>query len=465
MRRIRAELGEFGAPSPGRADASIRIACASGRLDVMGGSTECSGSLVCAAPIDRAAAVAVAPRADRQVQVFSFNLLDQHRPFTLRIPLDALASRDADALRREFAEPGRSWAAHLVGGLFALHEADLIDLRDPRHTGLDIAVYSTIPQGAGLGAFAAAGVATMLSLRDHFALPLEPPQLATLGHRAEAALATNPFESSATPLAIAAAQPGALVTLLCQPGETAALLKLPPGVRIAGIHTGVRRDNTNQFALTRRAAAMGHHIILQKMRDMGRRAGLTLTADPTAGHLANLPLEDYKKFFRPFLPASMKGRAFLDKFRDANPAFQVDADVAYLIQSATDHHVHEAQRIRNFVAFLRRAAELAPPSPERTAALDKAGHLMYASHISLTRDAGLSAPEAGRIVERIRAREAAGFYGARVTGTGQSATVAVLMNDSDTATAVLQEIAAEHQGDILWSQNAAAAGTRSVALE
>jgi hypothetical protein len=48
-------------------------------------------------------------------------LLDEHKPFTLRIPLDALANQPPDVLRREFAQPGRKWAAYVAGCLVALH--------------------------------------------------------------------------------------------------------------------------------------------------------------------------------------------------------------------------------------------------------------------------------------------------------------------------------------------------------
>src|SRR5262245_2330702 len=81
----RAELPEGFAP--GR---PIRVSRAPGRLDVMGGIADYTGSLVCEMPLDRAAAVAVQARDDRDVQVFSFNLRDEEKPFSLRVPLDAL---------------------------------------------------------------------------------------------------------------------------------------------------------------------------------------------------------------------------------------------------------------------------------------------------------------------------------------------------------------------------------------
>src|SRR5213075_2225097 len=60
----------------------MRVSRAPGRLDVMGGIADYTGSLVCELPLDRAAAVVLQERADRELQVFSFNLFDEHKPFT-----------------------------------------------------------------------------------------------------------------------------------------------------------------------------------------------------------------------------------------------------------------------------------------------------------------------------------------------------------------------------------------------
>src|SRR5438045_3481210 len=70
----------------------MRVSRAPGRLDVMGGIADYTGSLVCEMPLDRAAAVLLQERAsDRELQIFSFNLYDEHQPFTFRISLAGLA--------------------------------------------------------------------------------------------------------------------------------------------------------------------------------------------------------------------------------------------------------------------------------------------------------------------------------------------------------------------------------------
>src|SRR3954453_22199414 len=112
LSRTKQELSaafDFGRP--------MRVSRAPGRLDVMGGIADYTGSLVCEATLDRAAAVVLQEGDDRGGQIFSLNLFDEHQPFTFRIPMDALARFPLAKLREEFAEHGRRWAGYLAGCL------------------------------------------------------------------------------------------------------------------------------------------------------------------------------------------------------------------------------------------------------------------------------------------------------------------------------------------------------------
>src|SRR5215212_3877734 len=151
LSRLRNELPEIFLPTK-----PTRVTRAPGRLDVMGGIADYTGSLVCEMPLDRAAAVALAPRDDGNLQVFSFNLYDEHKPFTFRIPVRALVEHPADVLRREFSESGRRWAAYMVGCLAVLQSRGLVDVRGaPGRAAVSLAVYSTVPAGAGVSSSAA----------------------------------------------------------------------------------------------------------------------------------------------------------------------------------------------------------------------------------------------------------------------------------------------------------------------
>lgn len=441
LARVRQELrADFDPARP------IRVSRAPGRLDVMGGIADYTGSLVCEMPLDRAAAVALQERDDRQIQVFSFNLYDAHKPFTFRIPLDALIQFRAEVLRREFAEPGRKWAAYLAGCVFALHSNGLIDLSNPAIKGLNLALYSTVPLGAGVSSSAAIEVATMMNLVEHFDLRdrLDGMKVAELCQQVENHLVGVPC-GIMDQVASCLGQAGLFLRMVCQPHELQPALHLPAGVRVVGINSGVKHDvGGPAYSRTRCAAFMGHRIILETMRQLGAEAGRKLIADPMRGYLANLDPDDYKAFFRPSIPRTMLGREFLDRYGSTiDPVTTIEPEIEYAIQPATDHHVLEARRVRRFAEFIEQAGK--EHASSRGSALDRAGHLMYASHQSYTMDALLGAPECDLLVQMLRQRERAGFYGAKITGGGSGGTVAVLANASPKVDEAIAEILFEYE--------------------
>jgi L-arabinokinase len=436
LRRVRSELSaEFEASRP------MRVSRAPGRLDVMGGIADYTGSLVAEATLDCAAALVLQERSDRALQIFSFNLLDEHQPFTFQMPLDALANQPLEVLRREFAEPGRKWTAYLAGCLFVLHEAKLLDLSDPKIAGLNLALYSTVPLGAGVSSSASIEVATMMNLVDHFHLrdQVNPMQLATLCQRVENRVVGAPcgIMDQATSCF---GQAGTLMQMLCQPHEIKPAVALPPGARVIGIDSHVKHSvGGGMYGKTRCAAFMGHKMILQKMHDIGAADGYELVADPMKGYLANLDPDQYKSFFREHLPETTIGQEFLDRFGSTvDSATAVDSTTSYHIRQATDHHVLEARRVKRFLDFLHEASAAA--GTQRKLQLDKAGHLMYASHLSYTNDALLGAEECDLLVKLVRERESAGLYGAKITGGGSGGTVAILAEQGDRVDVAIAEI-------------------------
>jgi L-arabinokinase len=439
--RVRAELpAHFSAARP------MRLSRAPGRLDVMGGIADYTGSMVAEATLGRAAAVALQDRSDRDVRIFSFNLLDDRRAFAFDTTLDALADHSIDALREELRQPGRRWAGYIVGCLPILHEHGLLDLKNAGLAGVNLALLSTVPLGAGVSSSAAIEVATMINLVQHLGIQTDPITLAAMCQEVENRVVGAPC-GIMDQVTSCAGHAGALLRMVCQPHTLLPALHLPAGVRVIGINSNVKHSVAGgMYGITRCAAFMGHRIILEKMREMGLAVGATLVADPMKGYLANLDPEDYKRFFRPFLPESMEGSAFISQYGSTlDTATSVQADQSYHVLKATDHHVLEARRVKNFVQFLDAAAPLPPDSTQRKLELDKAGHLMYASHQSYTRDALLGAPECDLLVDLVRRRESSGFYGAKITGGGSGGTVAVLADSSPRADAAIGQIMAEYE--------------------
>jgi L-arabinokinase len=426
----------------------MRLSRAPAHLDVMGGVAECTGSLVCQYTLDCAAAVLLQRRADRQLQIFSFNLFDEQFPFTFNISIDHLAQASARALRSEFSSPGRGWAGHVAGCLYLLHQNQLIDLKSPSTPGLNLALLSTIPSGAGLGSSTALEVATMVNLIDYFALrdKFDEIKLASMCHliKTEIIGAPGGIAGAATS---SAGEQGSLSRMICQPREIQPTLPLPSGVRLVGIDSKIR-DNARRkrYDQSRCAAFMGHTIIVNKMREMGQAAGRALLSDPMNGYLANLDPDDYKRLFRPYLPESIDGGDFLANFGPTiDTATMVDPKSTYAVLGACDHHVLEAKRAHRFADLIAAAAQTQSGFKEQGGLLDKAGHLMYASHLSYTNDAKLGADECDLLVKLVRDRESAGLYGARITGPGCGGTVAVLCDSNERAEAAIAQILLEYE--------------------
>jgi L-arabinokinase len=435
----------------------------------MGGIADYTGSLVCQLTLDRALALALQQRPDRELQIFSFNLFDEHLPFTFRISLDALANATIDSLRRDFSEPGRKWAAYIAGCLFILHHHNLLDLKNPHIPGLNLALYSTIPMAAGLASSAALEIATMLNLLAHFQITLEPLRIAALCQQVETQIAGAPCGIMDQVASLLGHQ-NQLLRLLCQPAQLQPPLPLPNGIRFVGIDSGIRHSlaTPSQYSLTRCAASIGHKIILHQMHQIAAHTQTTLTSDPMNGYLANLDPDDYKSLFRPHLPEKIVGRDFLHQFGPTlDPLSPINPDQLYHPLGATDHHILESRRVKQFCSFLEQARELDPPqmsgmmsgmgsgtpmpvSPPQSqianrksqiqSLLHKSGHLMYASHHSYTHDALLGHPHCDLLVQLIRANEHHGLYGARITAAGQGGTLAVLSDTSDSATNALHQI-------------------------
>ncbi len=451
LARARAELAaQFDFAKP------FQLASAPGCLDVMGGiAADDAGAQACQLAVDRFAAALVQKRLeDRELQIFSFDLYDEHLPFTFRMPLPALARTDPQMLRRELAEPGRKWAADGVGVPLLLHQRGMLDLSALPH-GLNIAIHSAIREQDGLGARAAQKVAVITGLVELLLGPGkgDPCELAIMCGEVSRGVAGSWANVREPMTSLLGSSPG-MLRIKCQPCGLLPPVLLPEGFEIIAIASGAPRiDIDRRTRRTHTAAAMGRHLILEKMREMGRAAGREMTSDPMRGYLANLDPDDYKRFFREHLPATMRGADFVAQFGSLPlsplPPFPLSMPIAhdfdYAILGAVDHHVLEASRVQKFCEFIAQSRALPLEDKQRFIEMDKAGHLMYASHHAYVNDAGLGHEGCDLLVSLVRAREKSGLYGARMTGRGCGGTIAVLAERSSAAMAAIEQILVEYQ--------------------
>src|SRR5690242_2900444 len=136
----------------------VYIARAPGRLDVIGGIADYSGSLVLEMPIAEAALVAVQPNSSGAVRVASLGVeVDSDRVVTWPAVELAACSTSYDAAREFLGrDAATAWSAYVAGTLVAL----VLEAGVEPPSGLDIVLSSSVPEGKGVSSSAAIEIAT-----------------------------------------------------------------------------------------------------------------------------------------------------------------------------------------------------------------------------------------------------------------------------------------------------------------
>jgi L-arabinokinase len=422
------QLVETVAASPWFTAGDIVVARAPGRLDVMGGIADYTGSLVCEMPLKVAAAVAVQTRGDGQLICISAQTKQ-----ALQVSLAQLDTDDPLKVRALFQGESK-WARYVAGCAWWIGQ------RTPLGTGVTIAVDSQVPLGGGVSSSAAVEVATMTALSALLNVSISPLDLAVACQAVENHVVGAPC-GVMDQVTSAMGQEGALIQILCQrgsdgrPAQVLGELPLPSGCEMLGIYSGVSHDvSGDPYTDTRVAAFMGEKILS--------------AADQThvpGGYLANVCPEKFCANLTHSLPERMTGEVFIDRYeRTADAVTKVDPGKTYMVRAATTHHVLEAQRVRRFVSLIESANSAA--ENEREHALREAGQLMYESHDSYGQCARLGHPMTDRLVAL--AKELGpqrGFYGAKITGGGGGGTVAFFVRASEQMLADLEQLRQTYQ--------------------
>jgi galactokinase len=402
---------------------SILIARAPGRLDLMGGIADYSGSLVLQWPLSEATMAAAQRCDDGQLRVVSLgqgatvtrsSARSVAELFPGGVPLNC------DAARRLLGQdPLDAWSAYALGIVVVLaHEKGLAP-----PPGLRLLIRSNVPEGKGVSSSAALEVAATKAISAAFGVDLEARELALLAQIVENRVvgAACGVMDQMTSSCGAASQ---LLALLCQPAELVGTLPVPEDLEIWGIDSGVRHAvSGSDYTSVRVGAFMGARILAE-------RAGLRAT--PTAsfgvvsiddarwgGYLANVTPSEFEGGALGTLPESIRGADFLDAYGGITDAVtHVEPDCEYAVRACTAHPIHEHFRVRLFAELLQ-----TPPGSRRSALL---GELMHQSHSSYSA-CGLGSNETDLLVTlTLQAGPSLGFYGAKITGGGSGGTVAIL---------------------------------------
>jgi L-arabinokinase len=376
----------------------VSVARAPGRLDVMGGIADYSGSLVLERPIAEAAWAAIQPTSRPVLDVVSLG-----RP-PLTIPLETLAPDGVpiayDQARRMFRDSD-TWAAYVVGVVLVLARERAVPLR----SGLRIVVWSTVPEGKGVSSSAAVETATMYAAAQSLGIEVMGRDLAVLCQRAENLVAGAPC-GVMDQMTCVFGEPETLLALLCQPAELQSPVRVPPDLEFWGLDSGERHaTGGSDYVAVRTGAFMGFRIL---------RAEAGLSTE----YLANVGPVEFERGLLRYLPDEMRGDAFLARYGHIEDSVTtVQPGRRYRVCAPTAHPVCERQRAEEFRRLLTN-------SPDEAACV-RLGELMYGSHASYGQ-CGLGSPGTDRLVELVRrAGTGSGLYGARITGGGSGGTVAV----------------------------------------
>jgi len=415
------------------------VARAPGRLDVMGGIADYSGSLVLQLPLACATTAIVQAKREPAIELASLRAGGVDR---LRMPLAMLHGelRDPSRLAAWFAErPHERWGAYVVGVVHALLVRDArTGARD--EGGFRLLVESNVPEGKGVSSSAALEVACLAAIAARYEVSLDGEALATMAQWAENHVAGAPC-GIMDQMTSACGRRDRLLRLRCQPDRVEGHVAIPPGFRFYGVDSGIRHAVTGaDYGTVRTAAFMGYRIIADIMGFAVAREGARARVDDPrwCGYLANITPDEVSARFESALPERMSGEEFLARYGDTTDSVtRVRADAMYPVRRATVHPIHENARVGRFATLLGALSD------GDDAAAREMGALMHASHESYGA-CGLGSEGTDRLVALAREAGAArGVYGAKITGGGSGGTVAVLGRAD--AEPVVREIAARYE--------------------
>ncbi|HEX8117151.1 MAG TPA: galactokinase family protein, partial [Pyrinomonadaceae bacterium] len=419
----------------------VFVTRAPGRLDLMGGIADYSGSLVLELPIASATHAALQLRTERTLLVISLPPTDEGEPRSFEMRLEELYDPSGQPLAyaeaaRYFKRAGHDWAAYVAGAFLVLaREKGSVFERGAR-----ILIRSEVPEGKGVSSSAALEVATMQAVCAAYRIDLEPRELAFLCQRVENLVACAPC-GVMDQMTSACGERDKLLALLCQPGELKGSVALPEELEVWGVDSGIRHSvGGADYGTVRTAAFMGYRMIAEMAGlrvGEGERRGHVRVEDPVwRGYLANITPEEFDARYASNLPARMSGAEFLERYRGiTDTVTSVDAARHYHVRQATQHPVFEHARVTRFAEILA-----GPDAAERGAEL---GQLMYKSHKSYSACC-LGSPGTDELVRLVREAGAdAGLYGAKITGGGSGGTVAVLGRKG--ARASVEAVAREYE--------------------
>jgi len=444
---------------------SIFVARAPGRLDVMGGIADYSGALVLQWPIREATRVALLQWPERYLSITSVGRGGVERHCDVPLDLIADAHRPYEDVRAWFGrDPARHWAAYVGGVFHVLSREQGVHFRN----GAAILIESDVPEGKGVSSSAAIEAATMEAAVEAWCVPIEPRTRAVRCQQVENLIVGAPC-GVMDQMASICGEAGSLMALLCQPAEFQGSVRLPDGLGVWGIDSGIRHAVTGaDYGAVRIGAFMGYRILAAiaglRVTAADREGHLQVDDQRWGGYLVNVGREAFR-LFEQDIPEALDGATFLARYEGTTDLVTtVDAARRYAIRTPTAHPIYEHERVTEWSRLLTASASATPGSDAA-----RLGALMYESHASYSA-CGLGSDGTDRLVSLARAvGSPRGIYGAKITGGGSGGTVALLGDASagDTIRAIAREYSGEtgHEAYVFEGTSPGAARIGAIRLD
>ncbi|XP_022889317.1 L-arabinokinase-like [Olea europaea var. sylvestris] len=427
----------------------IFVARAPGRLDVMGGIADYSGSLVLQMPIREACHVAIQRNHPSKHKLWKHTQARQHTKERGPIPVLQIVSFGSELSNRaptfdmdlyDFmdgeqpisyekayqyfaANPSQKWAAYIAGTILVLM------------TELGVRFEDSISILVRFPSFLAG-------------LDIAPRDLALLCQKVENHVVGAPC-GVMDQMASACGESNKLLAMVCQPAEVLGLVDIPPHIRFWGIDSGIRHSvGGADYGSVRIGAFMGRKIIKSMASEcLKSLLSNNTTSQPVNGvnscemegngmnlleneasldYLCNLSPHRYEASYVNRLPEILHGNDFAANYVHHDDSVTViDKKHNYAVRAPTRHPIYENFRVKAFKGLLSAAS-----SDDQLSAL---GELMYQCHYSYSA-CGLGSHGTDKLVElvqeiqhgKLSKFENGTLYGAKITGGGSGGTVCVI---------------------------------------
>lgn len=213
-----------------------------GRVNLIGEHTDYNGGWVLPTALNLGASLALSPRSDDEIHIFS--------------------DKFDDIAKRTLSDDATDhWSDYIVGALVLANDVGLI------HGGATVAVSTTLPFGAGLSSSAAVIVAVLKACRKITSGDLSDTEIAVLARRVENEFIGMPC-GIMDQMAVSIARPGQALALDTESLEFD-LIDLPKDHKMVVIHSGqFRRLSEGRYKERKEEcdavkAVLGHNNICQ----------------------------------------------------------------------------------------------------------------------------------------------------------------------------------------------------------